>query len=71
MKNLKKDVPSRSVGEVGKGDFIKVGSVWKEIASNSGEGPHHQKSWSVETTDGGSYGMFSIKRYAKKEDLEG
>jgi len=70
MKNLKKDAPSRNVGEVGKGDFIKVGSVWKEIAHNSGEGPEYQSDWSVETTDGSRHGMFNIKRYAKKEDLE-
>ncbi len=61
--------PARSVTEVGKGDFIKVGGQWKEIASNTAAGAERTpKSWTVTTTDGGKYGMFNIDRYATKDD---
>lgn len=71
MANLKSDAPSRSVTDVGRGDYVKIGGQWKEIASNSAAGAGHTpRHWTVETTDGGSYGMFSINRYAKKEDLD-
>lgn len=61
---------TRSVTEVGPGDFVKVGTQWKQIASNSAAGAERTpRSWSVTTTDGGSYGMYDIGRYAKKEDL--
>lgn len=60
---------TRSVTEVGPGDFVKVGTEWKEISHNSAAGAERTpKSWSVRTTDGGSYGMYDIRRYAKRED---
>lgn len=68
---LKDGVPTRSVTDVGPGDFIKVGSQWKEIQSNSAHGSEHTpKHWDVRTTDGGTHGMFGINRYAKASDLE-
>lgn len=71
MAHLKSNAPSRSVTDVGRGDYVKIGGQWKEIASNSAEGsdrtPRH---WTVRTTDGGEYGMFGINRYAKKGDIE-
>jgi hypothetical protein len=74
MKTLKRDVPSRSVGDVGPGDYVKIGSQWQQIASNSAQGttqatlPKH--GWEVRTTDGRSHSMYGINRYAKAEDLE-
>jgi len=60
---------TRSVTEVGTGDFVKVGTQWKEIEHNSAAGAEHTpRHWSIRTTDGGTYGMYDIRRYAKKED---
>lgn len=71
MANLKSDAPSRSVTDVGRGDYVKIGGQWKEIASNSAAGSERlPRDWTVTTTDGCSYGMFSINRYARKGDLD-
>ncbi|MDB5184353.1 MAG: hypothetical protein JWN38_161 [Candidatus Saccharibacteria bacterium] len=71
MSRLKRDTPVRDVTQVGKGDFVKVGSQWKEIESNPAEGAScSPRDWVVRTTDGGQYGMFGIHRYAKAEDIE-
>lgn len=71
MTRLKNDAPSRSVTDVGPGDYVKIGTQWKQISSNSAEGASHTpRHWDVKTTDGGSYGMFNVNRYAKKEDIE-
>lgn len=68
--NLKNDAPSRSVTDVGPGDYVKIGSQWREIKFNSAHGQQRTpKSWTVRTTDGASHEMFGINRYAKKEDL--
>lgn len=71
MTRLKSDAPNRGVTDVGPGDYVKIGTQWKKIESNSAEGaedlPRH---WDIKTEDGGSYGMFNINLYAKKEDLE-
>lgn len=62
--------PSRSVTEVGPGDFVKVGSQWERIVSNSAHGAQRTpREWTV-TTERGSYGMYSINRYAKAEDMK-
>jgi hypothetical protein len=71
MSNLKQDAPSRSVTDVGAGDYVKIGSSWKRISSNSAEGAARvPKSWSVTTEDGETYSMWDVNRYAKREDLE-
>jgi hypothetical protein len=68
---LKKSVPTRSVMDVGRGDYVKIGQRWEKIVANSASGagttPRH---WEVRTKGGGSYGMFQINRYAKAGDLE-
>jgi len=70
-KRLKSNAPSRSVTAVGAGDYIKIGSHWEKIASNSATGAERTpRSWSVRTESGGEHGMFGINRYAKAEDLE-
>ena len=67
---LKSDAPSRSARDVGPGDFVKVGTSWKKIESNTASGQERTpRSWSVKTEDGASYDMFSIRRYAKADDL--
>ena len=70
---LKSEAPNvRDVTEIGSGDYIKVGKQWKEVASNSAEGAERtpKGGWTVRTTDGMSYGVLEINRYAKREDLE-
>lgn len=71
MSRLKSDAPSRGVTEVGPGDFVKIGSQWKPIESNSAHGAERTpRDWTVRTSDGGAYGMFGVNLYAKAEDLE-
>lgn len=71
MKQYKDNSPTRNVMDIVPGDYVKIGSEWKQIKSNSASGSEHlPKNWDVETTDGGSYGMFSINLYAKKEDMK-
>lgn len=63
--------PSRSVAEVGPGDYVKIGSRWERIAHNSAAGAERTpRDWSVRTESGASYGMWSINAYAKAEDME-
>lgn len=70
MAHLKSDAPSRGVQDVGRGDYVKIGSQWKRISSNSASGAERlPRSWTVTTEDGCSYDMWSINRYAKAEDL--
>jgi len=70
-KTLKRDVRSSGCTDVGPGDFIKVGSQWKEIESNTAHGEARTpRYWDVTTTDGQTYGPFDIKLYAKAEDME-
>lgn len=67
----KSDAPNRSATDVGPGDFVKIGSQWKPIESNSAHGAKRiPREWTVRTTDGGTYDMFGVNRYAKAEDLE-
>lgn len=67
MPSIKEDAPVRSVMEVGAGDFIKVGSQWREIRHNTATGAERTpRHWTVETTDGQCHSMFGINRYAKK-----
>jgi hypothetical protein len=71
MSRLKSDTPSRSVNEVGRGDYVKIGAQWKRIESNSASGAERTpRNWTVTTEDGASYDMWSINRYAKAEDLD-
>ena len=69
MKELKPDAPSRDVTEVGAGDYVKIGSSWHEIRSNSAYGRKLPREWTVETIDGHKVGMYGIRRYAKAEDI--
>lgn len=69
---LKDKAPSRSVTEVGPGDYIKApGGSWLKIAANTAHGSERTpRDWTVTTEGGGRYGMFNINRYAKAGDLE-
>ena len=70
-KTLRTDAPIRSVTEVGSGDFVKVGTEWKRITTNSAAGETRTpRSWGITTEDGKSLGMFDISRYARASDLE-
>lgn len=70
QKKLDYTKPGRSVKEVGAGDFVKIGTHWEKIVSNSAAGQEQlPKDWTVKT-EHGAYGMFNINRYAKKEDFE-
>ena len=67
---LKADAPVRTVTEIGKGDFVKVGSEWKEVHTNTAHGfEKTPRDWLVTTMDGAMHNMFDINRYAKAEDL--
>jgi hypothetical protein len=69
--HLKDDAPSRSVTDVGQGDYVKIGGSWERIASNSAAGASHTpRDWTVTTEDGAEYGMMNIQLYAKADDLE-
>lgn len=68
---LRADSETRTVTEVGAGDFVKIKGEWKKIRSNSATGYRPvPRSWTVQTIDGNSYDMYSIQRYAKNEDIE-
>lgn len=70
-KRLKNNASSRSVTDIGPGDYVQIGSRWEKVASNTAQGAEHTpRSWSVRTENGDEHGMFSINRYAKAEDLE-
>jgi len=66
---------SRSIRELGKGDFVKTGSGLKEVASVWGVDPGgrlakpSEGGFGVVTTDGQRVGMFEALSYLKKEDL--
>jgi hypothetical protein len=65
------DAPDRSVTEVGAGDYIKIGNRWETITHNTAAGATRTPNeWTVTTDRGRTYGMFSIYRYAKAEDME-
>lgn len=70
-KQRRGDSPSRGVQEIGRGDYVKIGSHWKRVESNSGQGKpgFPRDPWTIRTEDGGSYGMWDINRYAKAEDM--
>lgn len=68
-RRLRLSAPSRSVTEVGPGDYVKIGRRWERISANSAQGTERApREWTVHT-DNGRYGMWSINRYAKAEDL--
>lgn len=68
---LKSSAPSRSVTDVGAGDYVKVGKRWHEITYNSaGNASITPREWTIHVRGGLVYGMWSINRYAKAEDLE-
>ena len=68
---LKPNAPFRMVREIGRGDFVKVGNEWKEVALNTafGETPI-PASWEVIATDGARHSSISITGFAKREDFE-
>jgi hypothetical protein len=71
-KRLDPNAPSRSVTDVGAGDYVKIGSSWERIEHNSAAGAANGQEaypWTVRTESGRSYGGMSINRYAKAEDL--
>lgn len=56
--------------DVGPGDFVKVGEVWKEIEFNSAYDQQYlPKEWTVTTTDGSIYDMYGIRAYATVEEV--
>lgn len=62
---------ARSVTEVGPGDYVKIGNVWKPITTNTAWGDSlTPRTWTVTTEDGERYDMWSINAYAKREDIE-
>jgi hypothetical protein len=67
-----RSAPSRSVTDIGPGDYIKVGRQWKQVRSNSDHGadrPQRDGNWRVTTTDGSTYSGWGINLYAKAEDM--
>jgi hypothetical protein len=61
---------SRSITEVGRGDFIKIGDGrWKEILDNPGMGSSGIAGWLITTTDGSTYDMYDIRAYARAGDF--
>ena len=71
-KSIKSNAPSRSVTDVGPGDYIKAGGQFHRIVSNSAHGANYTpRSWTIITEDGSrGYGMYDIQLYAKAEDVE-
>lgn len=69
-KRPKKDAPQRSVTDVGQGDYVKIGTVWKPIAENNAGAPKTSTHRNIRTADGGRYSMWDVNRYAKAEDME-
>ena len=68
---LRDDAPSRGINDMEAGDFVKIGSTWKQIESVSGNVQTNPKGdWSVRTTDSGTHSGWGINRYAKAGDLE-
>jgi hypothetical protein len=62
---------TRSVLDVGPGDFVKVHGVWHEILSNSAFGQADlPRNWLVETKDA-VYQMIDCDLYARLCDFEG
>jgi hypothetical protein len=71
MLRQKDDAPVRSVTEITTGDYVKVGSRWQRVASNSAAGENRTpRDWTVQLENGASRGPMSINRYAKAEDIE-
>lgn len=70
MAALKQGAPARNVSEVGQGDFVKVRGHFYEIANNTAHGAEHTpRNWTITTTTGESFDMWSVERYAKAEDM--
>ena len=70
-KRIKTSAPSRSVQEIGPGDYVKVGGRFEKVSSNSAHGADHTpRNWTVTTEGGRSYSMWDIGRYAKAGDVE-
>lgn len=70
MKRLRPDAPTRKVTEIGPGDYVKVGSVWRRVEANSAHGAQHTpRDWTIRS-EAGTHGMWGVNRYAKAEDLE-
>jgi hypothetical protein len=67
----KPSAPTRSVTDIGPGDYVKIGSRWAKVAGNTAFGsPTTPRNWTVRTEDGAAYGMWQINAYAKAQDLE-
>ncbi len=69
----RKDAPNRSVTEIGSGDYVKVGSRWERVVSNSDHGaaqPQRDGNWRITTESGRTITGWSANRYAKAEDME-
>jgi hypothetical protein len=62
---------STSCTDVGPGDYVKIGRVWKQIDSNTAYRVEvTPREWTVRTTDGSNYGMREINAYARAEEIE-
>jgi hypothetical protein len=62
------EVGARSVTDVGRGDFVKVGGEWKQITrAEVTKVDRRPREWRIETADG-TYGMYEIELYAKAGD---
>jgi hypothetical protein len=76
MANMRLRDPStyRTVTEIGPGDYVKLGSNWHQVMSNSEFGNERivakDGNWSIQTTDGRSVSGWGVNAYAKADDLE-
>ena len=69
--SIKDKAPSRDVTDIGPGDYVKIGSRFEKVTSNSAHGAEQlPRNWTIRTEGGGTYGMYDIARYAKAEDVE-
>lgn len=65
--NVKANSPRRSVTDVGPGDYVKIGSRWEQIQSNTAYGSEPTpRRWTVCTEHGS---LWDINLYAKAEDF--
>jgi hypothetical protein len=71
--NPRPDAPTRSVLDVGPGDYVKTAAgEWRRITFNTayGANPDSIRRWTIGIEGGAAVGMFAVLRYAKAEDFE-
>lgn len=69
MLRQRTDAPSRSVTDIGPGDYVKIGSTWRQVESNSAHSAERTpRNWTI-CSEIGTHDMWAINSYAKAEDL--